>query len=202
MKVLVFNTTTQNAGLALLNGEQILIKRLETQAKHSESLLVEIENLLEQQNISVLDLDYVGVSIGPGSFTGIRLSLAILKGFLTANKRLKAVGFTTLELMERCYESDEKLAFVMNALSGKYYVAYSGEEPFLCYDIGMIDKKIVGLLEEGLNIVDDYVELDGSKMLELVLEKIQKGQTSSDLSPLYLRNSQAEENFNANRKNE
>lgn len=200
MKVLVFNTTTQVADLALLNGEQTLIKRLETQSKHSESLLVEIEKLLESQKLSVLDLDYVGVSIGPGSFTGIRLSLAILKGFLTANKNLKAVGFTTLELMEKCYHSDENLAFVMNALSGKYYVSYSGGEPFLCFDISNLNKKIVGLMEEGLIVADDYVELDGLKMLELVLEKIEKGQVSEDLAPLYLRNSQAEENLNANRK--
>lgn len=200
MKVLVFNTTTQNADLALLNGQQTLFKRLATQSKHSESLLLEIENLLESQNLTVNDLDYVGVSIGPGSFTGIRLSLAILKGFLTANKKLKAVGFTTLELMEKCYNSDEKLAYVMNALSGKYYVAYTDEQPFLCYDIGAIDKKIVGLVEEGLIFADDYVELYASKMLDLVLEKIDKCQVSDDLSPLYLRNSQAEENLCANRK--
>lgn len=201
MKVLAFNTTTMNASIVLLVGEKRYYQKLETFAKHSESLMTSISQVLEKASIKVSDLDFIAISVGPGSFTGIRLSLAILKAFMTANPNIKAVELNTLELMKRCYNSDENLAFVMNALSGKYFVL-TNDEPFLSYDINEISQKKIGLLEEGLLFVDDNVELDDDVMMDIAIEKIVNGEVFDDLNPLYLRNSQAEENLSANRKND
>lgn len=202
MNVLVFNTTTMVADIVLYTNNEKIFSRLDTVSKHSESLMVKIDDILQSNNLEVSDIDYIGVCVGPGSFTGIRLSLAIMKGFMTANPKIKAVGFTTLEMMQKCYNSNESVAYVMNALSGKYYVKLSDGEPFLSYDIANLNCPIIGLREESLPFANSYIDFDPQIMLELVLEKIELKQVSDDLSPLYLRKSQAEENLNADKKND
>ena len=56
----------------------------EGEQSHNEELIVQIQTVLEQLNLSVNELDGIVLGIGPGSFTGLRIGLAVVKGIVTS----------------------------------------------------------------------------------------------------------------------
>lgn len=195
MKLLVLNTATAVANIVIKDEDKVYFKELTE--KHSESVLPCVEELLSPLELTPRDLTHIAVVVGPGSFTGIRVGVSIAKAMMKANPSLKAVALTTLELIASSYSGRKNFTAVMNALSGKFYTLKEGGEPEL-KTLEQIEKDFkVGLKEENLDILDDAVEIDGPTLLKLALEKIERGElkASNELSPLYLRKSQAEENF-------
>jgi tRNA threonylcarbamoyl adenosine modification protein YeaZ len=80
MLILAFDCSASSMSVALMNDEKILgEKNYFHEAKHSEMLVVEIKNLLDLNKITFNDLDLVVCTNGPGSYTGIRVALAVLK---------------------------------------------------------------------------------------------------------------------------
>ena len=80
------------------NGTAIQIAENENQKDHASWLHVAVNKLFQIKNLSLSDLDAVAVSIGPGSYTGLRVGLSAAKGFCySLNIPLIAVG--TLEIM-------------------------------------------------------------------------------------------------------
>ncbi len=65
---------------------------------HAEHLMGIIDRALDQAGIALSDVDRVAVTIGPGSFTGIRVGVAAARGF-ALSLNVPAVGVTTLEVM-------------------------------------------------------------------------------------------------------
>ena len=80
MKMLCLNTVGVGTQLAIVNKEVQDYKSAEF-SKHSETLFPLIEELMVKNELEVKDLDAVGVVIGPGSFTGIRIGLSVAKVF-------------------------------------------------------------------------------------------------------------------------
>lgn len=102
---------------------------------HAESLMPMVDRVLQESGCSMADLDGIAVTIGPGSFTGLRIGLAAAKGLsLAANLPLVAVS--TLETLSANYLGSEVLACPMldarrNEVYGAVYetAAY----PFPCH---------------------------------------------------------------------
>ena len=81
MKVLGIETATLAGGVALIDETRLIAEyRLHVEVRHSERLLSTIDHLMTGSGISLADLDGIAVSIGPGSFTGLRVCLATAKG--------------------------------------------------------------------------------------------------------------------------
>ena len=99
MKLLAIETATSWQSVAILDGETVLA-RVEQDAKgsHARTLLSAIDRLLGETGLSLTDLNGLAVSIGPGSFTGLRVGLATVLGFRTVTK-LPLVAVPTLEAM-------------------------------------------------------------------------------------------------------
>jgi tRNA threonylcarbamoyl adenosine modification protein YeaZ len=99
MKILSIDTSTIAASAAIideykLHGEVFTDYKL----KHSEKLLIIIDSLLKNLRMDIEDIDYFAVSNGPGSFTGLRIALATIKGFaIVANKPIITVS--TLDVL-------------------------------------------------------------------------------------------------------
>ncbi|MEK7790666.1 MAG: tRNA (adenosine(37)-N6)-threonylcarbamoyltransferase complex dimerization subunit type 1 TsaB [Deltaproteobacteria bacterium] len=69
-----------------------------SQMSHSERLLPLIDLLLSQSGVDISEIDYFAASIGPGSFTGLRVGLSTMQAFAFAHQK-KVVGVPTLEAM-------------------------------------------------------------------------------------------------------
>ena len=81
MTILGIETSTQICGIALTKAEQLIAEyRLFLKNVHASALAGLIDSLLKQVNISIQDLSALAVSIGPGSFTGLRIGLSTAKG--------------------------------------------------------------------------------------------------------------------------
>jgi tRNA threonylcarbamoyladenosine biosynthesis protein TsaB len=99
--LLAIDTATSFAGLALYDPENLQYLGEETWRsanRHTVELMPRIVRLMDQQGISSTDLTGVAVSLGPGSFTGLRIGLGVAKGLALAC-RLPLVGIPTLRVI-------------------------------------------------------------------------------------------------------
>ena len=85
MKILVCDTSNQNASAGIYeDGKEIAYELSFETRTHSETFMPLVHRVMEQANISHNDLDAYAVTVGPGSFTGIRIGLAAVKGMALA----------------------------------------------------------------------------------------------------------------------
>lgn len=85
MKILAIETTGPKASVALINEKkQIWEETSDKELSHLQSLIPMIDNLLEKCESTIDDIDYIAVSRGPGSFTGIRIGVATGKALAHA----------------------------------------------------------------------------------------------------------------------
>ena len=120
MLILGVETSTRAAGVALVSDEKILAEiSQESKLYHSENLLPQIEQVL---NIAKVEkVDAVAVSIGPGSFTGLRIGLAAAKALAYAWK-VPIIGVPTLHAL--AYHFPLTSATVMTLIDAQKNSAY------------------------------------------------------------------------------
>jgi len=99
MMLLALDTSTRKVGLALFDGVQILSEVMwQTKDYHTVELAPSVADMLARSDVKVTDLTALAVAIGPGSFTGLRIGLALAKGLALAN-RLPLVGVPSLDIL-------------------------------------------------------------------------------------------------------
>jgi tRNA threonylcarbamoyladenosine biosynthesis protein TsaB len=97
--LLAIDTSTRYAGVALYDGTQVISEVVWTSPDHHTVELVPvIAEVLERAGKKVADLKAVGVALGPGSFTGLRIGLAAAKG-IALGANLALVGIPTLDIL-------------------------------------------------------------------------------------------------------
>lgn len=89
MKILAIETSTLFGGVAIMDDMAgLLIEiRLNIETTHSERLMAQIDHALKQTGLTPSEIDAFAVTIGPGSFTGLRIGLSTVKGFSYAMKK-------------------------------------------------------------------------------------------------------------------
>src|SRR4030095_4843759 len=101
MMVLGIETSTALGSVAIMEDQELRgERRWETEKGHAERLMLEVDRLLEDVSIPIEALDGYAVTIGPGSFTGLRVSLATVKGLAMATQR-PVIPISTLEALVR-----------------------------------------------------------------------------------------------------
>lgn len=123
--VLGIDSSAVTAGCALYDGEKIVAEQfLNTRHTHSETLLPMIENMLKNAEVSLSDIEKIAVTNGPGSFTGLRISVSCVKG-MAMGAKIPIVAVSTLEAIAYnflcidgiiCACMDARLSQVYNAL--------------------------------------------------------------------------------------
>lgn len=99
MKILGVDTSTDFLSIAIVD-ENVLLVNFEhfCSRQHSSNLIPLIKETLKKSNLSIEDLDAFAVSIGPGSFTGLRIGASTIKGLaLSCNKPV--IGVPTLDVI-------------------------------------------------------------------------------------------------------
>ncbi len=124
MKILAIDTTENTATAAILEDEKLLGSIQLTRAKnHSEAMLPMIDDLLCKLQLSLPDVDLFALSAGPGSFTGVRIGAATVKG-LTFGREKTIVPVSGIEAMAYLFVGmDGLLCPGMDARRGQVYSA-------------------------------------------------------------------------------
>lgn len=95
--ILAIDTCLGASSVAVLDGERVLATRGEPMTRgHQERIGVIAREAALEAGVAFADLDRIGVTVGPGSFTGLRVGLAFAKGLATALS-IPCVGVNTLE---------------------------------------------------------------------------------------------------------
>ena len=99
MKILAIDTSAELACAALLDGERLLSRTVDRSGhNHSATLLPMIASMLSAHGLGAHDVDLFVCSVGPGSFTGVRIGVAAIKG-LAAGTGKPCVGVSSLDAL-------------------------------------------------------------------------------------------------------
>lgn len=124
MIVLAFDTAQGALSAAVHDGEGVLASAFELRTRgHAEELLRAIETVLAEAALGFSDLDALAVTIGPGTFTGLRVGLAAARGLALA-LGLPLVGITTLEAIaaDVVANEGETVVAAFDAKRGEVYL--------------------------------------------------------------------------------
>lgn len=122
MSILAIDTATQVSSVAVASADK-LAAELTMQAKltHSETLMPHIKEVLRMANVRKEQLEGIAVSIGPGSFTGLRIGLAAAKAMAYALD-LPIVGVSTLKALAYHYPVPGlRIVSLLDAQKGNAY---------------------------------------------------------------------------------
>lgn len=121
VRVLALDAATEACSVALLDGA-MRISRYEEFAKgHAERLLGMVDEVLAEAGLALSALDGIAASIGPGAFTGVRITVAVAQG-LAFGAVLPIVGVSTLETLALpALEAGERALCCLDARMGEVY---------------------------------------------------------------------------------
>lgn len=110
---LLLETATTNCSVAIANNGELLFCKESNEAnfRHSDYLHVFIEEVMAEVGLSFSALSALGVSMGPGSYTGLRIGVSSAKGICYAND-LPLIAVNTLEVLAQAYAPKENEVIV------------------------------------------------------------------------------------------
>jgi tRNA threonylcarbamoyladenosine biosynthesis protein TsaB len=160
MLTLALDTSFKTVAVALLRDNVILYDTIiNVDLNHSEVLLPAIDQACLQTRIKIADVDLFACTIGPGSFTGLRIGASTLKGLMLATGK-SGVGVSSLMAVALNVSKNSKLiCSLMDAGRGQVYLAYYRyNENGLLYQIGtdkVVDPREIMNPEEEMIFVGD-----------------------------------------------
>lgn len=222
MIYLYCESSTLLGSVAVFKNDQLLsYQESLRQGSHSNILNIFIEQALTEAHLKLSEIDLFVSGVGPGSFTGIRISLNAIKTFgFCYNK--KVLGINSLEnLAEQCEEKKNPIVAMINAYKNMVYIATykkKGAElvvlkPPQVVRVQALSSYItdpVCVVGDGFNTYFKYFptslqslmgrplspqdEPKASSAGPLIIKYAHQAMNWSKLLPLYLRSSEAEEN--------
>ncbi len=197
------------------------------EVSHSRRLLGSVEWLLNSTGMDWVDIDALAVSIGPGSFTGLRIGLAAAKGIAMATD-LPVVGVPTLDaLAQFAFFSDRLICCVLDARKQEVYAGFYRSDSlghvsrigqnFVISPAALVEmiSEPVLLIGPGTELVREYVDKNenisialpgftlpsAAKVGFLGCDLFQKGDRLDPVTagPMYIRASEAEINLQKKR---
>ncbi|MFQ5867311.1 MAG: tRNA (adenosine(37)-N6)-threonylcarbamoyltransferase complex dimerization subunit type 1 TsaB [bacterium] len=221
MVILGIETSTKTCSIALADGEKIRDEiSLHLGLFHSERVIPLLDEILISNGMAIKDIDGIAVSIGPGSFTGIRIGVSTARG-LAQSLNIPLVGIPSLDgLAFGMGTSGEVVCPMIDALRREIYTAlYEGRKRLTPHQLIGIESWLEGLKDKGETIlflgeaVDIYEELikdslkkkakivekekryaSADRVAQLGLEKLVSGEGKKydEVFPLYIRKPEAE----------
>ncbi len=122
--ILAIDTATRSAGLAVHDGHMVRAEfTWETSDHHTVELMPRIVEMLDQIDVSIDRISGLGVSIGPGSFTGVRVGVAAAKGLALA-RDIPIVGVRSTDVLAYALKwCRSPLVIVVRAGRGRWIAA-------------------------------------------------------------------------------
>ena len=189
MTRLLVDTSSDYLVIVVANDNSILASQLIYAGKKiSELLLEQVNNILKSISLSIDDIDEFYAGIGPGSFTGVRIGVALILG-LSSGSNKKAYGISSLDV--EAIVSGRNVLKTASLLKGECYAVRNYDftnNVFSPY-----------YLEEIIDNVNDYTLINnGKSYFPNLLFAVQSGKLwdfRAECLPIYLRKSEAEINL-------
>jgi tRNA threonylcarbamoyl adenosine modification protein YeaZ len=198
MRVLALDTATEIGSIALLEEDTLLAQtQLQVEKSHSQALWRAIQFLLSETGWDLGRIDLWAVSTGPGSFTGVRIGMATIKGLAWATQK-PVVGVSTLEILASAVAPTPYLICpVLDARRQEVYFAFYRQGPGR--SIREVREpghgSVPGLCGDSALIPEVWNQpLSGMVLAAIALKRFRLGERgeAQDLHPLYLRSTDAE----------
>lgn len=201
MKCLAIDTSGSHLSVLIIDGENTYSKHIKNcNLQHSVVAMVEVEKLLITANLDVKDIDVFACVVGPGSFTGIRIGISMVKAFAFANNK-KVLAITSFDVLAYNNYRGKNLT-IIDAKHDNYYICgydnYSVIENPRFVSLTMLDA--VKNDYDNILISNDNEYFIKNCDLELGFINAVKNNLRNatydreSLTALYIRKSQAEEN--------
>lgn len=194
-----------SAGMSVyvLKNDEIFSRVDFDQKKHTDNLLVVVDELLNQANLKIDEIENLCVCIGPGSFTGIRVAISIIKG-LAVSSNSKVFVLSNFDILET--SKTENSVYVLEGFSKFVYARtiINGEKFDECVDINELKERLknnnfeIYVQNEKLQNLFKNDEIQAqiaqNSIILHFLNKIKKNEyiEINQIEPIYLRASQAE----------
>jgi tRNA threonylcarbamoyladenosine biosynthesis protein TsaB len=215
MRVLAVETSTLAGGVALLDGESVRGEYvLDVRTTHSERLMSAIDRVLSDAGWTARDLQALAVAVGPGSFTGLRIGLSTIKGLAFA-LGIPVAPVPTLDAMAASLPwASLPVCPVIDARKGEVYTClYRWDGTGMRREweyLAIPPEELARRLDEPTILLGDGASAVHAPLARLAppprrapspacvgflgLERLRAGSTiaPADLTPLYLRPSEAE----------
>lgn len=223
MVLLSVDSSSQASVAALFRDGELLCEYTQNQSKtHSVKMLPMIEQMLSDVEVELSDIDVFACGIGPGSFTGVRIGVATVRGFAkTLDKPCVAVN--SLEILAENVRHFPGTVFALvSARENECFCAvYENGEEIVAPCVMSVDEVIAAAEGKQVVFVGDGAVANREKLLpfgtvsqgrqnvisaasagEVALRKMEAGKegTCESLVPLYLRKSQAEREYDEKQK--
>ena len=207
MNILAINSSKKQAEISLFDGNNFYTHFMDATKSHSEFLLKEIEDFLMEHDLTIQQIDCVSVNVGPGSFTGIRIGISFVKAFICA-LNLNAVKVNNFEIIQHNIQNKENSYYIVLSSNNEDFYTLKVDNNNYCY--GFMNKqqlndiilktheKVYCAESELLNFSDilniNAVSIKENTFIEISKQKIKAKQylNINDISPLYIKKSQAE----------
>ncbi len=215
---LAIDTSSYQGSIALFDeNKTISVLNIESKNTHSNTILKRIDFLLEETGINLNQLKNILAVNGPGSFTGIRIGISVIKAFAYA-LNLKVYNISTLQLLS--FENDENsISFIHTFLPGirdeLYYGKYKLDKIPIKIEEKLIYQSQIEKLDynDSVIIIPDYLNLFKNLINKIKIKKITYNNIFkiflkpelfltdiNKLTPYYLRESEAEIKHRQNKK--
>lgn len=197
MKLLAFDTTTATCSVAVYCDGKYTELQDDSDNGHAERLMPMIQNALQEAQLERQALEGVIVSVGPGSFTGIRIGIATALGLCSA---LDIPCFGVSSLRARGYLDFETVCPLIDARRDRVYGACFG-----AIEVEEMNAPFAEFMEripEQAILTGEHVEafaqragkpwVENRQYARGLIEAYLQGHYFSDVTPRYLREAQAE----------
>ena len=123
--LLAVDTSTAQVGLALHDGGQVISEYAwRSSQRHTVELAPAISELLTRCGLTMDDVRALGIALGPGSFTSLRVGLSLVKG-LALSRHLPLIGIPTLDILAAAQLASKlPLAVLIQAGRGRYALGW------------------------------------------------------------------------------
>jgi tRNA threonylcarbamoyladenosine biosynthesis protein TsaB len=123
--LLAVDTSTAQVGLAIYDGSQVVSEYAwRSSQRHTVELAPALFELLKRCGLTMDDIRALGVALGPGSFTSLRVGLSLVKG-LALSRQIPLVGIPTLDILA-CAQPASRLPLVVAIQAGRSRLAVGG----------------------------------------------------------------------------
>ena len=119
MNILAFDTSTEKFSISILKNNKVVLNLTKILNKtYSKFLIPILKKSLEKSKLDIKEINYILISLGPGSFTGVRIGIAAAKGLGIPHK-INISGFNNMDILVNSIDNNIKEKRIITIIKSK-----------------------------------------------------------------------------------